>query len=79
MGVVLQELCWQLAPPELPNPVLLRSAAGVPVDQVNQALRILRESRELIEDSIRRLHQSYPWTRSEQPGERVEEPLGRTL
>ena len=65
MGVVLQELCWQLAPPEVPSPVLPRSAVGVPVDQVNRALRVLREGRELIEDSIRRLHQSYPWTRSE--------------
>ena len=76
LGVILQELCWQLAPPEVPSPVLPRSAVGVPVDQVNRALRVLREGRGLIEDSIRRLHQSYPWTRSDQPGERVEESLG---
>ena len=78
MGVVLQELCWQLAPPEVPSPVLPRSADGVPVGQVNRAVRVLREGRELIEDSIRRLHQSYPWTRSEQPGERAGESHGRT-
>ena len=76
MGVVLREPCWQLPPPERPSPVLLRSAVGVPVDQVNRALRILRECKELIDDSIQRLHQSYPWTPSEQQGERVGEHQG---
>ena len=76
MGAVLRELCWQLAPPERPSPVVLPSAVGVLVDQVHRALRILRERKELVEDSIRRLHQSFPWTRSEQQGERAGEPQG---
>ena len=69
MGVVLRELCWQLAPPERLSPVP-RSGVGVPVDQVDRALQMLRECRALVDDGIQRLHQSYPWIRSEQQGER---------
>ena len=69
MGVVLRELCWQLAPPERLS-LVSGSGVGVPAGQVDRALRMLRERRTLVDDGIQRLHQAYPWTRSGQEGER---------
>ena len=61
MGVVLRELCWQLAPPERLSSVS-GSGVGVPAGQVDYALHMLQECRALVDDGIQRLRQAYLWT-----------------